>query len=209
MRKSVTRYALTALICLAGLLLGCSTAVPPSYYRLDYRVETGAQNQDPLPYVLAVPPVNAPETIARSNILYRVSPRILRHYQSRFWEQSPDAVTHQQLVRSLRAANVFKSVTTRRLVLEADYSLALTLTAFEEVRQGKERTAMIGIIYELSTIRPPEILFSGKAESQKKVPGGDVARPEVMAETMSQALKECLDEIVAEVAEKVRAHRSS
>ena len=102
MRKSNARYVLTALICLAGLLLGCSTAVPPSYYRLDYQVEAGPQDRPPLPYVLALPPVNAPETLARSNILYRISPRILRHYQSRFWEQSPEDITHQQLVRTLR-----------------------------------------------------------------------------------------------------------
>jgi ABC-type uncharacterized transport system auxiliary subunit len=204
MRLSTRWTAIIGLIGLVGVLLSCASAPPPIYYRLDYKVEAPPSGSKSLEHVLTIPPVKAPETLARSNILYRVSPRVLRHYQSRFWEQSPSQAAHQQVVRTFRAASIFKRISTRRLTLEADYSLTLNLTAFEEVMLGRERVAVVGMRYELATIKPKEIVLSKEAEAKVKVPGGEVARPEALAEAMSNALKACLDEIVVEVGKKVR-----
>lgn len=200
------RYWLTILSILGvlGLVLGCASAPPPVYYRLDYRIEAGTAQGQPLDRTLVVQPVRAPETLARNNILYRVSPRILQHYQSRFWEQSPAEATQQQLVRSLKAAAIFKQVTTKRLSLDADFSLSVNLTAFEEVLTGKQRSALVGMRYDLFTFRPKEAILSGEAESRLTIPGGEKSTPEALAETMSQALRECLDKIVTEVGNKVR-----
>ncbi len=197
-------FAIIALVGLMGGLAGCASAPPPIYYRLDYKVEAGPSASDPLDRVLTIPPIKAPETLARSNILYRVSPRVLRHYQSRFWEQSPAKSAHQQLVRSFRAAKTFKRISTKRLSLDVDYSLTLTLIAFEEVMRGRERVATVGMRYELSTLRPKEIVLSRDVESKIDVPGGETAQPEALADAMSRALKYCLDEIVVVVGKKVR-----
>ena len=204
MSRSTPWLAVIGLAALLSLLPGCASAPPPLYFRLDYPIPYGTAEGEPLDLVLAVPPVKAPETLARSNILYRVSPRVLQHYQSRYWEQSPAAISHQQLVRSLRAAGIFKRISTRRLALDADFSLTLNLTAFEEVVEGPGRTALVGARYELATVKPRDILLAGKVETGIQIPGGEKVQPEALAEAMSQALKGCLDEVVAAVAGKVR-----
>ena len=204
MKRSRFWLAVASLIGAVSLFLGCASAPPPVYYRLDYKIEAQPTEREPLDRTLAIQPVKAPETLARTNILYRVSPRILQHYQSRFWEQSPSQATQEQLVRTFEAAGVFKRITTRRLYLDADYTLDVSLTAFEEIRTVPDRAALVAMRYELSSIRPREVVLTGEAGSEVSISGGDKYRPEALAEAMSAALRECLDKMVVEVDKKVR-----
>ncbi|MBW1713387.1 MAG: membrane integrity-associated transporter subunit PqiC [Deltaproteobacteria bacterium] len=190
-------------VCLAlSLMAGCGPPPPrPTYYRIDYPVSATEPSGPAVDLYLAVPPFKAPEPLARTNIIHRSSNRTLVHYQSYYWEQPPADVAHRQLVATLRAAKVFKQITTRRLALEADLTLKGRVTRFEEVDLSEGRFALVNLAVELSRPDSGTVFWSDQVEARIAVTSEG---PEALAEAMSQALKECVDEVVAEVVEAAR-----
>ena len=196
---------LILIVALAGLAAGCAKAPPSVYYRIDFPVERSALSRSELGLVLSVPEVRAPETMKRANIIYRTSQRSLRHYQNLYWEQIPTEAAHRLLVDSLRAAKVFKRVTTRRLDVDEDLILYCYLTRFEQVDLPEGRLALVGMSYDLLQLSSQRIVLSSTTSAREEVAGGATAGVEGLAEAMSLALERCLARVVEDTAKAARA----
>ncbi len=193
-------------IFLVGLsliwLAGCAAAPLPTYFRVDFNINPENPSPPPLPLSLSVPPLESSEPLARPNILVRTSKRSLEQYQYQLWEVTPVKTASHHLTAAFKASGLFRRIDERRLATGNDLVLNGRLTRFEAVQMAEASAAEVGLWVELSTARDGRILWSGLVTRNVRAAN---ATMEALAEAMSQALKQCVDEVVAKTGQAAKS----
>lgn len=180
------------------LLAGCASAPAPTYYRLDFLPPSLERPAKPLDLTLALPPLKAPEPLARANILYQTSSLSLKHNPNQLWLDPPVKLVHQHLVQAFQASGFFDRLTTSRLTTEADLIVNGRLNRFEQVCRPDGWYAEVALWVEVETGSEEMILFSGEVAASRLA---ETETTEALAAAMGQALGECLSRIVSLVVE--------
>ena len=189
---------LLGLAAVALLLAGCTSAPAPTYYRVDFVPPSLDRPAKPLDLTLALPPLKAPEPLARANILYRTSSLSLKHNPNQLWLDPPVKLVYQHLVRAFQASGFFDRLNTSRLTTEADLTLKGRLTRFEQVCQPDGWYAQVALWIDVESGSEEMTLFSGEVAASRRA---ESETTEALAAAMSQALGECLSLIVGQVVE--------
>ena len=157
-------------------LAGCSSTPVQrdTFYRLENPTLSTTRAGGPIRGVVDVPPLRASGLTNERAILYRDGPRQLAQYSYHAWLEPPALMLQHGLIRVLRQAQAFDTVTSPELRVDRDYELLGNIRSWEHVRMGSQGTAAIEIDISLRRVRGNQQILQKTYKANEAVAGDGV-----------------------------------
>lgn len=198
-RSSPTRAWTIAGLLVAVLAAGCGGVPKTSYYTL--QLPAAPAPTDPKTnYLLGVEHFRAPQVLRDDRIAYYVSPNQINFYQYHRWGSDPASLLSEFTVQWLESSGVFAQVKMLPARERVDYTLAGSVTSFEEFDSGGSVKARLGLTLSLVRMSDRKLAWSGEQRvetplSEHGVEG--VAR--ALNAACAQALRVMIPDLIAQV----------
>jgi ABC-type uncharacterized transport system auxiliary subunit len=183
------------LIALSILLLtSCVPTRPVHYYTLTpTAVPTNQASPDGPTILVAL--IAAPESLQDTRIRYRAGANETGSYEYHRWEQRPDAIVRDSLVRALRASGKYRRVLESSSSAIGDYLLRGKLYEFAEV-DGPAIQTKISLHLELIDRKTNRSVWDHPFERQEPANGKNIAE---VVESMDRNLQQVAAAAAAEI----------
>jgi ABC-type uncharacterized transport system auxiliary subunit len=197
-------------LCVAAALLvaalsGCGSIKPVRYYTLTHPPTTSlAGSTGPLDVTLLVRVFRTSHLYREDRIVYGGETVQLGLYENDRWTEPPVELLQDALARGLRSSGAFRSVTTLRSDMSAEYCLNGQLFTFREV-SGNGVVARLNYDVELMDLKRGKAIWQHTYNHDEPVSGKSVADVvAAMDKNVHQSVQEMQDGIVQALANYTR-----
>ncbi|MBF0457679.1 MAG: membrane integrity-associated transporter subunit PqiC [Nitrospirae bacterium] len=196
------------MILLAAVMIAavfsCATMPDSKIYSLDihYDMTNRVELSPDIPIIIVV---DSPRYLSQAFLAVRSSPYTLTIMKYSKWQSPPSTMVAEELKKALYSIGFFRDIRISSVARQNFYSLKTNLTRFE---QSDEGTALYGILSLDADLLSPEgenLCHNTYSKKIKLNGSGDYS---ALAEGLSAALKEVMDEIRTSTAKAITEKES-
>jgi ABC-type uncharacterized transport system auxiliary subunit len=212
-RRTSIYFLLTQWFVILGLLTltGCMSSAGKKYYQLylgpasPNHGHNAEKTAAPLiDKILMVEWVQMEDIYNDYRLVYRSSPYQLNYYSYHFWIKKPDRVIRDAITGYFSDTNIFKSVITSFSEGDPDLLMKASVHAMEEYDRARYWWVHLEMDIEIRDFKTDKQLLFHSFDKNKRLPQKKV---ELVPIVISMVLKEELDAVVSQLAQKLASGR--
>lgn len=155
-------------VALIGVLVGCGKIPNTRYYAIDTRLAAAPATRT-LPLDVAVARFRVAQTLASDRLVYRQGQHEVNYYNYDRWSAPPADMLTDTLIRGLKDAGMFRSVSTLQGGPKVDYLLRGYIEMLEEVDAPDGVTARVALRVDLVDMKTNAVVWSGRGAADRPV----------------------------------------
>lgn len=188
------------------LLLACGGVPQIYYYTLARPAAAAAQpagnHNGTLAVVLGVEKFEAEAVYEDDRLIYRESPVEVKYDHYRRWAARPAQLVTDEIIRQLDSKQLFENVISVPAAARVDYVLRGRILSFEEWDRGEQWFGKVAFKVELYESTSRRLVWSGVFDCETPA---EKRLPVSVVQAISQSLQKCVDELVHEMAQQLKA----
>ncbi len=206
MKVLTRRFQQAALVALiAASTVSCGGSRPVKYYVLDAAPAPAISSASQFPVTLLVSRVAASSLYREDRLVYGSNDVQLGTYEYERWAEPPADLIEDMVIKSLRQAGSFRSVSRMSSNLHGDYIVRGQLFALDEIDAGS-LAARFSFQLELYDPKARATVWSGAYTHDEPVGGGKKATVADVVEALDRNVKAGLTQLTGELSQYFASH---
>ena len=194
-----SRYRLVLALLALGVAVSCGSLPKTNYYALRFPAPAPA-NDSKTNFVLGVEHFRALDVLRDDRIIYYESPTQLNFYEYHRWSSDPPTLLSELTARALREMQLFADVCLLPSREPIDYILKGRVFHFEEVDEGSNGKARVGLGLTLVRSRDHKVVWSAERQVERPIQTKGMAG---VVEALNASTEGLLSEVLPGLAAQV------